>query len=109
MLTTVGQVTSFKASQEFFDKVEAEDKEIKLFKVGCASMRIAYQTLPELIWGVAGRLPRAGAGAGGGEGGVCGRVHFVGAETRRAGDVEAVGGVERGRRRRRGGESISAV
>ena len=39
MLTTVGQVTSFKASKEFFDKVEAEDKEIKLFKVGCASMR----------------------------------------------------------------------
>lgn len=44
MLTTVGQVTSFKASEEFFDKVEAEDKEIKPFKVGCASMRIAYQT-----------------------------------------------------------------
>ena len=38
MLTTVGQVTSFKASQEFFDKVEAEDKEIKPFKVGCASV-----------------------------------------------------------------------
>ena len=52
--------------------------------------------IKHLIWGVAGRLPRAGAGAGGGEGAVCGRVHCVGAETRGAGDVEAVGGVGRG-------------
>ena len=73
--------------------MEAEDKEIKPFKVGCASMRIAYQ---RSHLDVAGRLPRAGAGACGREGGVCGRVHFVGAETRGAGDVEAVGGVGRG-------------
>ena len=83
------QVTSFKASKEFFDKVQAEDKEFMPFEVGSRVLLGASGAeLTDVCASFAGCLPRAGARAGGGEGAVRGGVRGVGARAGGRGGCE---------------------